>query len=53
VRLLLAHGADPTARTRIDDCSTPLEDADAFFPEAAALMRAGAPAAPAKPRRRR
>jgi ankyrin repeat protein len=25
VRLLLAHGADPTARTRIDECETPRE----------------------------
>jgi ankyrin repeat protein len=39
VRLLLAHGADPAARTRIDDCSTPLEDAlAAGFDEAAALL---------------
>ena len=28
VKLLLDHGADPRARTRIDDCSTPLEDAE-------------------------
>jgi ankyrin repeat protein len=27
VEVLLAHGADPEARTRIDDCSTPLEEA--------------------------
>lgn len=27
IRLLLAHGADPDARTRIDDCATPLEEA--------------------------
>jgi ankyrin repeat protein len=27
VELLLAHGADPDARTRIDDLSTPLEEA--------------------------
>ncbi|MGG5821176.1 ankyrin repeat domain-containing protein [Falsiroseomonas sp. HW251] len=40
VRLLLAHGADPAARTRIDDYSTPLEDAEAIgFAEAAQLMR--------------
>jgi ankyrin repeat protein len=39
VKLLLEHGADPQARTRIDDCSTPLEDARAAgFAEAAALM---------------
>jgi len=25
IRVLLAHGADPTARTRIDDCATPKE----------------------------
>jgi uncharacterized protein len=30
VELLLAHGADPDARTRIDDCATPLEEADKF-----------------------
>ena len=41
VELLLAHGADPNARTRIDDCSTPLEDAEAGgFSETAALLRA-------------
>jgi ankyrin repeat protein len=28
VKLLLDHGADPQARTRIDDYSTPLEDAE-------------------------
>ena len=40
VRLLLAHGADPHLRTRIDDCSTPLEDAlAAGFAEAVAAMR--------------
>ena len=27
IELLLAHGADPTARTRIDHCATPLEEA--------------------------
>lgn len=41
VRLLLGHGADPRARTRIDDLSTPLEDAETGgFAEAAALLRA-------------
>ena len=40
VRLLLAHGADPDARTRIDDCTSPLEDAEAAgFSEAVELMR--------------
>ncbi len=39
--ILLAHGADPMLRTRIDDLSTPIEDAEATgFAEAAALMRA-------------
>lgn len=28
ILLLLERGADPHARTRIDDCSTPLEDAE-------------------------
>ncbi|MGH9786020.1 MAG: ankyrin repeat domain-containing protein, partial [Terriglobia bacterium] len=28
VELLLAHGADPNARTRIDYCETPLEAAE-------------------------
>lgn len=28
VKLLLDRGADPEARTRIDDCSTPIEDAE-------------------------
>ncbi len=42
VETLLAHGADPAARTRIDDCSTPLEDAEAagFKPAADAIRRA-------------
>lgn len=45
VEILLDHGADPTTPTRIDDCTTPLEDAEATgFTEAAALMAA-------KPRR--
>jgi ankyrin repeat protein len=40
VHILLRHGADPTARTRIDDLSTPLEDADASgFVEAAEALR--------------
>lgn len=41
VRMLLADGADIGARTRIDDCATPLEDAEAAgFAEAVAAMRA-------------
>ncbi|SIO64035.1 Ankyrin repeat [Bradyrhizobium erythrophlei] len=28
IELLLAHGADVNARTRIDDCTTPLEEAE-------------------------
>ena len=28
IELLLRHGADPKARTRIDDCATPLEEAE-------------------------
>ena len=27
-RLQLAHGADPSLRTRIDSCATPLEEAE-------------------------
>jgi ankyrin repeat protein len=43
VRLLLARGADPHARTRIDDCSTPLEDAAAAgFVEAVRAMASSA-----------
>lgn len=43
VRLLLKRGADPALRTRIDECSTPLEDAEAQgFAEGAALIRAAA-----------
>jgi ankyrin repeat protein len=39
VELLLAHGADPLARTRIDDCTTPLEDAERIgFSEAVLLL---------------
>ena len=30
IELLLDRGADPLARTRIDDCTTPLEDAEAM-----------------------
>ncbi len=30
IELLLARGADPGAKTRIDDCTTPLEDAEAM-----------------------
>ena len=45
VRLLLEHGADCHARTRIDDYSTPMEDAAAAgFAEAAALMESRAKA---------
>jgi hypothetical protein len=41
VRLLLAHGADPMLRTRIDNLASPLEDADAIgFTAGAELMRA-------------
>jgi uncharacterized protein len=40
IRILLEHGADPTARTRIDECSTAEEDAAAMgFAEAIALLR--------------
>lgn len=39
VRLLLARGADASIRTRIDDCTTPLEDARSLgFDAAAAAM---------------
>ena len=41
VKLLLVHGADPDLKTRIDDCASALEDAEATgFAEAVALMRA-------------
>jgi ankyrin repeat protein len=40
VRMLLAHGADPALPTRIDDCTTALEDAEtAGFAAAVELMR--------------
>jgi ankyrin repeat protein len=41
VELLLQHGADPEARTRIDDYATPLEEAERFghTSGAAALRR--------------
>jgi ankyrin repeat protein len=41
VRLLLAHGADPGVRTRIDHYATPLEEAERFghAAGAAALRR--------------
>ncbi len=43
IELLLEHGADPKARTRIDDCATPLEEAEILgLTEAiAALKKAG------------
>lgn len=28
IEILLAHGADPAARTNIDECATPLEEAE-------------------------
>jgi ankyrin repeat protein len=40
VEFLLAHGADPNARTRIDNCETPLEEAErAGHKDVAALLR--------------
>ena len=40
LRLLLAHGADPTLRTRIDDYETPLEMAEtAGLTEIATILR--------------
>jgi uncharacterized protein len=40
VEFLLGHGADPNARTRIDDCETPLEEAERFGKQhAAAVLR--------------
>jgi ankyrin repeat protein len=35
IELLLAHGADIDARTRIDDCSTPVEKAESHGRSAA------------------
>jgi ankyrin repeat protein len=41
IAVLLAHGADPDARTRIDDCETPLEEALRFgWDGAARALRA-------------
>ncbi len=40
VKILLRYGANPMTRTRIDDYSTPLEDAETVqWPEGAALLR--------------
>ncbi len=40
VVMMLAHGADPTLATRIDDCTDPLEDARAMgFAEAVEVLR--------------
>ncbi len=40
IEFLLAHGADPAARTRIDDCATPLEEAEILgLTDIAAAMR--------------
>ncbi len=43
IELLLKHGADPKARTRIDDCATPLEEAEilGLADAVAALKKAG------------
>ena len=43
IELLLRHGADPNARTRIDDCTTPLEEAEmlGLTESIAALKKAG------------
>lgn len=44
VRILLDHGGDPALRTRIDDGTSPLEDAQSLgFDEAAALLRTESP----------
>jgi len=44
IELLLAHGADPNARTRIDDCATPLEEAERLSQaKAVQLLRKLAP----------
>ena len=44
IELLLRHGADPSARTRIDDCATPLEEAEILGRvEAVRLLRKLAP----------
>jgi ankyrin repeat protein len=41
LEILLDHGADPTLKTRIDDYTTALEDAESIgFTEAADLLRA-------------
>ena len=41
LEILLDHGADPTLPTRIDDLSTPLQDAQAIgFAEAVDLLAA-------------
>ena len=39
VWMLLRHGADPEARTRIDDLETPLEIAESHSPRALAAIR--------------
>ena len=42
VELLLAHGADPDARTRIDDRAKPLEEAERLgSTRAARVLRVG------------
>jgi ankyrin repeat protein len=40
MRLLLAHGADPTLKTRIDECADPIREAEAMGNlEGAAMLR--------------
>ena len=44
VEMLLTHGADPNARTRIDDRETPLEEAERFGKQSAAeILRRNEP----------
>lgn len=51
VRLLLARGADPHARTRVDDLATPLEEAERLgCARAARALRPGAGAGEGEPR---
>ena len=38
IELFLAHGADPLVRTRIDDGTTPLEDAERIGLSKAVLL---------------
>lgn len=51
VKLLLERGADPSLKTRIDDCTSPLDDAEVMGFKAAVVLLRASPVTPHAPRR--